>query len=120
MSAEHKCDKCNCHVPITLRDLFWQDPFFSENWDDFGRLHEKMLQETRNFWGVFDRQLKDLESGTEPDGKKEEAPAKEEVTPAKEEEDSWFFPRRLMRLPSLFNEERTKDWMIKDDQVPIL
>ena len=64
-NAQH-CDNCKKnHVPITLRDLFWQDPFFSSNWDDFNGLHEQMLAETKNFWGKFDRQLKRLESKEE-------------------------------------------------------
>ena len=105
-----KCSSCKCHVPITLRDFFWQDPFFSTNWDDFNSLHDQMLVETKNFWGKFDRQLKRLESS-------EETSAKPDANTAKEDdEDSWIFPRRLMRLPDLFNEEKTKDLILKDDQ----
>ena len=111
-SSENKaCDHCKCHVPITLRDFFWQDPFFSTNWDDFNSLHDQMLQETKNIWGKFDRQLKRLESSEETSSAKQaESIAKEDA------EDSWMFPRRLMRLPSLFNEEKTKDFVLKDDQ----
>jgi HSP20 family molecular chaperone IbpA len=117
MAAENKCDNCKCHVPITLRDFFWQDPFFSTNWDDFNSLHDQMLQETKNFWGKFDRQLKRLESTEETSTaaktkREESSSASKEV----EESGSWLFPRRLMRLPSLFSEEETKDLMMKDDQ----
>jgi len=103
-----KCSGCKCHVPITLRDFFWQDPYFSTNWDDFDSLHKQMLEETKNFWGKFDRQLKRLESH-------EETSAKQDAN-KEDDEDSWIFPRRLMRLPSLFNEEKAKDLIMRDDQ----
>jgi hypothetical protein len=44
MAADNKCEQCKCNVPITLRDFFWQDPFFSTNWDDFSSLHDQMIQ----------------------------------------------------------------------------
>jgi HSP20 family molecular chaperone IbpA len=110
MASENKCESCKCHVPITLRDFFWQDPFFSTNWDDFDKLHEKMVQETKDLWNRFDRQLKSLED-------KDEA-TKEVSENAKEADDSgsWFFPRSLMRLPSLFSGEMTKDLLLKEEQ----
>lgn len=66
--AENKstvCDTCKCHVPITLRDLFWHDPFFSTNWDDFDSLRDQMFQETKSFWSKFDNRIKRLESREE-------------------------------------------------------
>jgi crystallin alpha B len=109
--ASDKCDKCKSHVPITLRDFFWQDPFFSTNWDDFGSLHNQMIQETKQFWDKWDDKLKRLDS-------REEVATKSQTDASKESDEfgSWVFPRRLMRLPSLFNEERTKDLVVKDDQ----
>ena len=86
-NAQH-CDNCKkSHVPITLRDLFWQDPFFSTNWEDFGSLHDQMLAETKNFWGKFDRQLKRLESKEETSGsvKHESATSSSTTTAAKSE-----------------------------------
>ncbi len=65
MASENKCENCKCHVPITLRDFFWQDPFFSTNWNDFGNLHETMLKETKLLWNQFDQQIKALEGNEE-------------------------------------------------------
>ena len=28
----------NNRVPVTLRDTFFQDPFFSSSWDDFDKI----------------------------------------------------------------------------------
>jgi HSP20 family molecular chaperone IbpA len=110
MATENKCENCNCHVPITLRDFFWQDPFFSANWDDFDKLHEKMVQETKDLWGRFDQQLKSLEVKDEATKEVSENAAEPESS------GSWFFPRSLMRLPSLFSGEMTKDLVHKEDQ----
>ena len=116
MASENKCENCKCHVPITLRDFFWQDPFFSTNWNDFGKLHKTMLQETKQLWDQFDQQIKVLGGNEEAQatGTPEAAKAGTEV--ANDEPGSWFFPRQLMRLPSLFNNEMTKDLALKDAQ----
>ena len=100
-------------VPITLRDLFWQDPFFSSNWDEFHKLHDEMMRETRQVWQRFDEQLKHLETGHQTP-----------ITPIPMEgnlgqPEGWFFPRKLMRLPSLFNDESTKDLFHKGDNQQI-
>ena len=112
-----KCSGCKCHVPITLRDFFWQDPYFSTNWDDFNFLHDQMLEETKNFWSKFDKQLKRLESGEETSAKPPESSSKDEESTAKEDvEDSWILPWRPMRIPFLFNEKKTNDLILRDDQ----
>ena len=118
MAFENKCENCKCHVPITLRDFFWHDPFFSTNWNDFGNLHETMLKETKQLWNQFDQQIKALEGNEEKTKETSEA-AKSGTEVTKEnnnDQGSWFFPRRLMRLPSLFNSEMTKDLDIRDAQ----
>ena len=34
---------CKCHrVPVTLRDHFWRDPFFSSNWEDFDKIRQQV------------------------------------------------------------------------------
>ena len=56
------CVACGHRVPITLRDLFWQDPFFSSNWEDFHKIHDDMMLETRSIWSKFDDQLKVIDN----------------------------------------------------------
>ena len=37
---------CKCHrVPVTLRDHFWKDPFFSSNWEDFDKIRKQVKVE---------------------------------------------------------------------------
>jgi len=102
------CVACGHRVPITLRDLFWQDPFFSSNWDDFHKIHDEMMAETRAIWSKFDDQLKHFEA-------KSPLPMPEDIKAP-----GWLFPQRranFMRLPSIFNEETSKDmFKIKDEQ----
>ena len=51
MKIEVNCSKsgggddcnCKCHrVPVTLRDHFWRDPFFSSNWEDFDKIRQQV------------------------------------------------------------------------------
>ncbi len=37
-------------VPLTLRDFFFQDPFFKSSWEDFDRIRQDMLKESQDFW----------------------------------------------------------------------
>merc|ERR1711952_174453 len=105
-STNTTCASCGHRVPITLRDLFWQDPFFSSNWEDFHKIHDEMMSETRAIWNKFDEQLKHFEA-------KSPLPLENEAKVP-----GWVFPQKrghFMRLPSIFNEETSKD-MFKDEQ----
>jgi len=108
MGSNPACGSCGHRVPITLRDLFWQDPFFSSNWDDFHKIHDEMMSETRSIWNKFDEQLKHVES-------KSPLPLPEDVKAP-----GWVFPQKrahFMRLPSIFNDETSKDmFKINDEQ----
>merc|ERR1712018_821164 len=102
-------------VPITLRDLFWQDPFFSSNWHDFHKIHDDMMQETRSIWQKFDERMKKFEeTGLTPQPMTSNpmtvmSPEITQMTPG------WVFPKKLMRLPSIFNEETSKDMLKVSD-----
>ena len=102
-------------VPITLRDLFWQDPFFSTNWHDFHKIHDDMMQETRSIWQKFDERMKKFEeTGLTPQPMTSNpmtvmSPEITQMTPG------WVFPKKLMRLPSIFNEETSKDMLKVSD-----
>jgi HSP20 family molecular chaperone IbpA len=41
-------------IPVTLRDMFWTDPFFESAWgSDFDLLRRDMLREHRRMWDRF-------------------------------------------------------------------
>merc|ERR1739848_696682 len=61
-------------VPVTMRDFFFDDPFFKRSWDDFDKVRDAMFQESRDMWKRFDEDFRDsacmknnimLESGME-------------------------------------------------------
>ncbi len=37
-------------VPLTLRDYFFQDPFFKNAWEDFDRIQRDMMRQSQEFW----------------------------------------------------------------------
>ena len=37
-------------IPLTLRDFFFQDPFFQNSWDDFERIRQDMMKQSQDFW----------------------------------------------------------------------
>ena len=57
-------------IPVTLRDMFWSDPFFETAWGpDFNTLRQEMVREHRLTWDRFghsftyqQEQLQDKES----------------------------------------------------------
>merc|ERR1711963_1245618 len=58
------CCNCKCHqkqVPVTLRDTFFQDPFFSRRWDEFDQMRRDMISESRQAWQKIDEDLQKLE-----------------------------------------------------------
>merc|ERR1711963_284694 len=58
------CCNCKCHqkqVPVTLRDTFFQDPFFSRRWDEFDQMRRDMIAESRQAWNKIDEEMKRLE-----------------------------------------------------------
>merc|ERR1712145_480 len=47
-------------VPMTMRDFFFDDPFFKSSWEDFDKLREKMFEESRDMWKKFDQDFRDM------------------------------------------------------------
>merc|ERR1712107_365272 len=47
-------------VPMTMRDFFFDDPFFKSTWEDFDKVREKMFQESRDMWKKFDMDFRDM------------------------------------------------------------
>ena len=49
-------------IPVTLRDMFWTDPFFESAWgNDFDLLRRDMLHEHRRMWNRFGNEFLDHE-----------------------------------------------------------
>merc|ERR1712061_840691 len=124
-------------VPVTMRDFFFDDPFFKNTWEDFDKVRDAMFNESRDMWKKFDDDFRNmacmsnnimLESSAR--GAEEAAQEKEKEVSQSEArslmrqdsksrwENGWMFPRRWM-LPGL-NPEMTKGLDIfktKDNEV---
>merc|ERR1712038_1642570 len=49
-------------VPMTLRDVFFDDPFFKSTWEDFDDVRENMLRESRDMWKRCEEEFKRMET----------------------------------------------------------
>merc|ERR1712126_754561 len=97
-------------VPVTMRDFFFDDPFFKNSWEDFDKVRNAMFQESRDMWKKFDGDFR--ETACMNSNIMLEAPsANQEITQSEARglmrqdsksrwEDGWMFPRRWM-LPSI-------------------
>jgi HSP20 family molecular chaperone IbpA len=100
-------------VPVTIRDFFFEDPFFKSSWEDFDKVREAMFQESRDMWKKFDddfRHTACMSHSIMEEKQKEEAKSQEADKSLQRQdsslarwENSWMFPRRWM-LPSLKSE----------------
>lgn len=110
-------------VPVTMRDFFFDDPFFKSSWDNFDGVREKMFGESRDMWKRFDEDfrqmacmsnnimLEDSSSKTMADSSSSSSKTVAESINTENRgldrqnslakyENGWMFPRRWM-LPSL-------------------
>ncbi len=49
-------------IPISLRSHFFDDPFFSNVWDDFESMRKELWQEQEDFFNRFAEQRRALET----------------------------------------------------------
>jgi HSP20 family molecular chaperone IbpA len=114
----------NTSVPVTYRDLFFEDPFFKSSWEDFDRVKEAMFQESRDMWKKFDENFRQMACMSSHNSSMLEGHSEEPKEQAGQEhkklctwENSWMFPRRWM-LPSLKSELGSLDlFKAKDSEV---
>merc|ERR1711915_440959 len=103
----------NNRVPVTMRDFFFDDPFFKSSWDNFDQVRERMFQESRDQWKKFDQDFRDMacmsnnimidnevQQKKSSEGSGKDLARQNSLT---KWENGWMFPRRWM-LPSLKNE----------------
>merc|ERR1712112_126306 len=116
----HK-DMAQSRVPVTMRDFFFDDPFFKNSWDDFDKVRDRMFSESRDMWKRFDDDFRNmacmqnnimLESSKDASSSVQESQRKESASENRDlmrqdsktrYENGWMFPRRWM-LPGLHPE----------------
>merc|ERR1712066_930448 len=47
-------------VPVTMRDFFFDDPFFKNSWEDFDKVRNAMFTESRDIWKKFDDDFRNM------------------------------------------------------------
>merc|ERR1712241_225980 len=97
-------------VPVTMRDFFFDDPFFKNSWEDFDRVWDAMFTESRDMWRKFDEDFRNMACMS--NNIMLESPANTEKVEGGDPrslmrqdsksrwESGWMFPRRWM-LPAL-------------------
>merc|ERR1712198_482405 len=107
-------------VPMTIRDFFFDDPFFKASWDNFDQVREKMFEESRDMWKKFDQDFRSMACMSNnvmvnSNMKQQQSTNKSVATKTEDTkqlqrqnslakwENGWMFPRRWM-LPSLKSE----------------
>jgi len=48
-------------VPISIRDPFFKDPFFSSTWDEFDKMRQDMMARSKDFWGRVDTDMSNFD-----------------------------------------------------------
>merc|ERR1712111_99309 len=101
-------------VPVTMRDFFFDDPFFNNSWEDFDKVRDAMFTESRDMWKKFDDDFRNMAcmsnnimlehsgSGNQPEGitNNNENRSLMRQDSKSRWENGWMFPRRWM-LPAL-------------------
>jgi len=102
-------------VPVTMRDFFFDDPFFKNSWSDFEKVKNAMFEESRDVWKRFDEDFRQMAcmtnnimlEGPMQSEAKETMESQSSASRDLQRQDSksrwesgWMFPRRWM-LPSL-------------------
>merc|ERR1711971_883832 len=129
-SREKNVKMSGSRVPVTMRDFFFDDPFFKNSWEDFDKVKDAMFTESRDMWKKFDEDFRNMAMSNNimlesPAGG---AITSEEQTAAPRSlmrqdsksrwENGWMFPRRWM-LPALNTDfsNHTDIFKSKDSEV---
>eukprot|EP00088_Acartia_fossae_P007223 TRINITY_DN1336_c0_g1_i2.p1 TRINITY_DN1336_c0_g1~~TRINITY_DN1336_c0_g1_i2.p1 ORF type:complete len:239 (+),score=85.61 TRINITY_DN1336_c0_g1_i2:43-717(+) len=91
-------------VPTTVRDFFFEDPHFQENWENFDQVKDAMFKESRDLWKEMDkdfRQMRCMRDNLMLGNESESAPVQPLTTnPLAKYESGWMFPRKWM-MPAM-------------------
>ncbi len=117
-------------VPLTLRDFFFQDPFFQAAWEDFDRIRQDMIKESQDFWAKVRQDMGDAHQALSTETKKDAVLTSESLDAFDSPLTPMIFPRRWM-LPRFlsrdesekifpsdffdFDRKQNQDLRVKDD-----
>jgi len=122
-SSDDKGCNCKCHrVPVTLRDHFWRDPFFSSNWEDFDKIRQKMIEDSKQMWTKFEDELQKMGTTSSSSSTMKSSKMSEMSKSGCDDDrrvgnlERSLWPSGFSRLPSIFTD--FDDFpAFKDDQI---
>jgi len=106
----------NSRVPITMRHLFFDDPFFKSTWSDIDNIKESMFNESSELWKEWEENLLLNEKSV---FNNHQSFIDEMMQSYKDEEKDWMMPRKWM-IPSMFSTDFAKQmdvFLTKDSEV---
>jgi len=78
-------------VPISVRDPFFKDPFFSSTWDEFDKMRTDMMARSKDFWGKVDTDFANFEEQV----KKSHSEMDAQMSPFRPQLPAWAIPDSL-------------------------
>jgi len=78
-------------VPISVRDPFFKDPFFSSTWDEFDKMRTDMMARSKDFWGKVDTDFTNFEEQV----KKSHSEMDAQMSPFRPQLPAWAIPDSL-------------------------
>merc|ERR1719219_276771 len=123
---------------MTLRESFFDDSFFKSSWDDFEKVRENMMRESRDMWKNFEEEFKKMDTSMssnmlENSSQKTESSSRSSQVSQQVQSQSkdvkemnsmdsgkgWMMPRKWM-MPSMFTSDFAKQldlFQTKDSEV---
>jgi len=78
-------------VPISIRDPFFKDPFFSSTWDEFDKMRTDMMAKSKDFWTKVDSDFTNFEEQV----KKSHQDMDSQMSPFRPQLPAWAIPDNL-------------------------
>jgi len=78
-------------VPISIRDPFFKDPFFSSTWEEFDKMRTDMMAKSKDFWGKVDSDFANFEEQV----KKSHSEMDSQMSPFRPQLPAWAIPDNL-------------------------
>lgn len=78
-------------VPISIRDPFFKDPFFSSTWEEFDKMRTDMMAKSKDFWGKVDSDFTNFEEQV----KKSHQEMDTQMSPFRPQLPAWAIPDNL-------------------------
>jgi len=99
-------------VPISIRDPFFKDPFFSSTWEEFDKMRQDMVAKSKDFWGKMDSDFANFEDQV----KKTHQDMDMQMSPFRPQLPTWAIPDGLRTEMMPFQSMRSDDQVIKVKQ----